>query len=106
MSKGPMVRNAANEDQVKAANAKARNREEQARDDLRALLALPAGRRFIWRLLEHCKVFESIWDPSSRIHHNSGKQDVGHFVMAQVVAAEEMALIQMMKEAKGDLADE
>jgi hypothetical protein len=34
------------------------------------------------------------------IHHNSGKQDVGHFIMADITQADDMAFIKMMREAK------
>lgn len=80
--------------------AKERRKRERELNDMRSLLSTQAGRRFVWRLLEETKVFGSIWHPSAAIHHNSGKQDVGHFVMGEVLAAREDALIEMMKEAK------
>ena len=68
--------------------------------DLRHVLSTDQGRRVLWRLLEHCSVFRTIWDPSSRIHHNAGRQDVGHFVMAELEEADEEAIYRMMREAK------
>lgn len=93
-------RNAADEDQVKQAKSAARRIRDTEMNDLRYLLQSPQGRRYLWRLLSHCKVFESIWEASAKIHHNSGRQDVGHYVMAEIVEANEEALLQMMKEAK------
>ncbi len=79
---------------------KKRNEREEELNDLRVILKLPEGRRIIWRLLGHCSVFESIWDPSSRIHKNAGRQDVGHFILGEVTEADDESLLKMMKEAK------
>jgi len=94
------VKNAADAEQVKEAGRKVQDRRKQELDDIREITSSVAGRRFMWRLLEHCKVFESIWEPSAKIHHNAGRQDVGHFLMAEVVAADEAVLLKMMSEAK------
>ncbi len=100
----PLIQNAANEEQVKHAKAREKTGREREINDIRQLLQSPHGRRFIWRLLDHCSVFRSIWHPSAQIHCNAGRQDVGHFIMAEVTAANEDAFLQMMKEAKqGDL---
>ena len=69
-------------------------------NDLRVVLSTGEGRRFIWRLLAHCKVFGSIWSQSAAIHYYAGKQDVGHFVWAEIAAANEDAIFQMMTESR------
>lgn len=94
------VKNAADAGQVKHAGRKDRDRRQREMDDLRAVLATPFGRRFVWRLLSHCKVFESIWHPSALIHANAGRQDVGHYLMAEIVEANEDMLLMMMTEAR------
>lgn len=99
-----MVKNAADPKQVKRAANKEQFKKDNERSDLSKVLETPEGRRVMWRLLEHCKVFGSVWDPSSRIHYYAGKQDVGHFLMAEIVDAGEDYLLAMMKEnKKGDL---
>lgn len=92
------VKNAADAEQVKAAENKILNGRDREIKDLQEILSLPSGRRFLWRLLSHCKTFGSIWEPSARIHYASGQQDIGHFVMAEIVASDESAFLQMMKE--------
>ena len=96
-----LVRNAADEGQVKEAEHKEKRGREQQLGDLRTILAMPEGRRLMWRLIGHCKVNGSIWEPSARIHYNSGMQDVGHFLMAEVGSAGEEFLFKMMTENKG-----
>jgi hypothetical protein len=100
MTQQAFVQNAADPQQVKEGGTRAQILRRRELDDVRFLLANPSGRRFIWRLLEHCSVFKTIWHPSALIHHNSGKQDVGHFIMGEVTEADAEAFIQMMVEAK------
>jgi hypothetical protein len=73
---------------------------ERELDDLRAVITTPEGRRVMWRLLSRCGTFASIWEPSAKIHYNSGQQDVGHYLMAEIVEAEPSALLEMMKAKK------
>jgi len=90
--------NVADAKQVKAARKQEKHQRTQEKMDVQALLALPAGRRFLWRLLSRCRVMESIWEASARIHYNAGQQDVGHFLMAEITEADAGAFIQMMQE--------
>lgn len=94
------MKNAADESQVRDAEGKMKRARTGDLEDVRFLLTLPQGRRFIWRLLSHCSVFESIWHPSALIHHNAGRQDVGHFILREVNDANAEAMIEMMKENK------
>jgi hypothetical protein len=48
----------------------------------------------------HCKTFESIFEPSAKIYYNSGRQDVGHYLMKEIVEAGEHYLLKMMMENK------
>lgn len=71
-------------------------------DDLRSVLKTDAGRRVIWRLLTKCRTFESVFEQSSKIYYNAGAQDLGHFIMSEIVEANEDFLLIMMKEAKAN----
>lgn len=95
-----LVRDASDPEQVQRGERLEARRRRRELDDLRALIATPAGRRVLFRLLEHCKVFESIWDPSSRIHMHEGMRQVGLFLMAEIEAADDEALFTMMRESK------
>lgn len=100
MSENHVQSNSGDEKKVNDAKNRERSKRDRELNDLRYLLQSHQGRRFVWRLLAHCSVFESIWSASALIHKNSGRQDVGHFLMAEVTAANEEAFFQMMKEAK------
>lgn len=93
-------KNAADEEQVKQARSREKRIRERELSDIRYLLQSPQGRRFLWKLMGRCKTFESIWEPSAKIHFNAGQQDLGHFIMAEIIEADENSLLQMMKESK------
>ena len=100
MTQKPLVENASSESQLKKAEEKLKFQQKLEIDDLRFVLKTIEGRRVMWRLLIQCRVLESIWENSAKIHYNSGKQDVGHFIMSEVVRANEDAFLLMMKENK------
>jgi hypothetical protein len=95
-----MVRNAADEKQVRNAGRKAQDVEALKRARLRAVMELPEGRAFLWDLLEDCRVYESIWHPSAQIHYNAGVQDTGHRLMARMLEASEELFQQLEREAR------
>lgn len=68
--------------------------------DLRAVLAMVEGRRFLMRLLEETKVFRDIYDQSARIHYNAGQQSIGHWAIDDIEAADDEALPRMMLEKR------
>jgi hypothetical protein len=105
MTDKSLVKNAADEKQVKKAKQKEKSKRDFEIEDMKAVLRTAEGRRFIWRILEQCNVFGSIWHPSAAIHHNAGKQDLGHFLMGEVSEAGDDFLFIMMKENynKGEL---
>lgn len=45
---------------------------EQLRSDISAVLAIPAGRRYLFELLNRGFLFESTWTGNSEIHRNEG----------------------------------
>lgn len=97
---GAVVKNAADKKQVKEASRKVKDLDAARIEDLRAVLQTIEGRRFLWRTLEHCQVFGTIWHGSALIHYNSGRQDVGHYLMDQITQADPEAMVQMIKENK------
>lgn len=90
--------NVADPAQVKNAEKKILSQRDQELNDLKSVLNLPYGRRFIWRLLSTCKTFASVWHPSALIHYQAGQQDIGHFLMSEIAEADQELLFLMMKE--------
>lgn len=97
-----MVKNAADEQQVKDAKHKEQRKSERDLNDLAWVMSAREGRRYVWRLLTHCKVFGSVWSSSALIHYNSGMQDVGHYILSQINDLDPELLVLMIKENKGE----
>lgn len=93
--------NLADSKAVKKAEQKAKDTRKQELNDIRTVLANASGRRLIWRLMGKCKTFESTFSVDSlSMAYNSGWQDLGHFIMSEIVEADENLLLKMMKENK------
>lgn len=94
-----------NEAAIKLAKEKERAARKQELNDIGTLLSNASGRRFIWRLLERCSTFGSVFNPDSthRMSYLSGQQDLGHYIMAEIAEADENLLFKLMKDnKKGD----
>ena len=100
MKEKSVVKNAADPKQIKKGKREERNIRDVELDDIKEVLRTPQGRRFMWRVMAKCKTFESIWESSAKIHYNSGQQDLGHFIMSEIIQADEDLLFTMMKENK------
>lgn len=103
MDERPEVKNAGDEQQVKSSRQRDKRVRERELSDLRVTLSTKEGRRFYWRLMSHCGAFRSVWEPSARIHYNSGRQDVGHFLLAEVDEAGNELFEKMKNEAKREI---
>jgi hypothetical protein len=69
-----------------------KDREEMDANDLRALLALPEGKRFLWRLLDSCKLYESPFNGNGSIQaQNIGRGDVGRQIVAWLAEVDPVA---------------
>lgn len=62
-----------------------KDRLRQQRADLRAVMSTPAGRRFIWRLIDEVAgVFGPSWTGSSETFYREGRRAVGIDLMREV----------------------
>jgi len=73
---------------------------ERELTDLKDILSLPSGKRFLWRVLEHCHLSHSIShrDPldMSRV---SGERDVGLWLLSEIISADKNGYIKLMVDA-------
>jgi hypothetical protein len=75
---------------------------ERDEEDLRTLLKLPYGRRFVWRFLSKCGVFMQSLVPgeTDSTAFNEGRRSIGLTLLKQVIDINPEAYLQMTKEAK------
>ena len=91
-----------NPDAIKKRKTEQKVKEKNDLLAIEYVMSNPLGRRFVWRILEQCKVFESIWSESNRLHYNSGKQDIGHWLMTELTNDGFLNMIKESKEQKYD----
>jgi hypothetical protein len=94
-----LVKNAADKGQVRAARKAARANAQQVAKDWVAVMETPEGKRIAWRLIGICRTFQTVYDMDShRTAYFAGKQDVGHQLLAEIMAAHPKAFLQMMQD--------
>jgi hypothetical protein len=91
-----------NFEEMDSEQQKRNEQEQRARDrefsDLRKVMSLAEGRRFIWRLLSSCGVFRSSMTGNSQTFFLEGRRDVGLMIFNDVMIAKPDAFAQMQKE--------
>lgn len=102
MISDPLVKNAADAEQVKEAGIKEKFGRKQELNDVYNILAIPSGRRWVWRVLSDCGVFKSSFTGNSTTFFNEGRRDIGLRILADVMEANPDAYVQMAKEAQGE----
>ena len=99
MAERAAVRNAGDAEQVGKAKRGRKFERDVELDDLRTVLSIPAGRRFVWRILTRYGAFRSVFAPDAlTMARNAGWQDVTHWLMAEIEAARPPAFLEMMQE--------
>ena len=78
---------------------------KQRLDDVAALLGLPAGRRFLGRLLEDWRLFKLSYTGNAQTHFFEGIRNVGLKVLDELTDANEDALEIVMKEYRKEKAE-
>lgn len=84
---------------VERAAKAAELRNQRYLEAFRKVLGTPEGRTFIWSLLMVTRVFDSVWDQSSRIHYLAGRQELGQDILRIVLDLSPEAFLLMKQEA-------
>lgn len=95
----PFVKNAADLQQVAEADGKSKRGRDRELNDVRFLLSLPEGKRFLWRYLGICRLFETSFRMSAEMAYFEGIRSVGLKLLADITESNPQAFVDMMKEA-------
>jgi hypothetical protein len=96
-----LVRNAADRKQVSRAEKQQRLERERELDVVRAVMATPEGRMFVWWLLGRFKWGQTVFDENpTKMAFQAGVQNAGNLLMAEVTEADDRLLLQMMQESQ------
>lgn len=80
-----------------------KKRRERDLSDLRKLLNLAEGRRFVWRILEEARVFASCYDNhNGNMAWKEGRRDLGLMIWNDVTLAWPEKFIQMKNERRSE----
>ena len=84
----------------KEANEKSQRENRLRINDMRKILSLPEGRRYIWSELERCKVFAPSFTTNSLLlGFNEGQRSIGIALLSDVELAKPGSYSQMFTEA-------
>jgi hypothetical protein len=96
--KKPLVENAANSDQVKKAKKTLKERRKLELQDLRELLKREDFQRFIWRLLNECRMWKSSFSMEPHVtSFNEGKRLIGTTIIRDLEEASPGASYKLAK---------
>lgn len=93
--------NAANPEEIKKAEVKQKSKLDQEVDDLVWVLSTKQGRRFIWKWLSHCGVFQSsVHNSGSMTYFNEGQRNVGLKLFSEITEYLPESYLLAMKESR------
>lgn len=73
---------------------------KRERHDVETVISTEAGRRVMWRLLEHCGIYRGHEGTPDQIMKQEGRRQAGLFILGIVSDASEELLFKMMSEAR------
>jgi hypothetical protein len=105
VSEKAIVKNAADEEQVKKAKSKVESRNDRRLNDVREVLNTKRGRRWYWSMMKFCRIFETSNADEHQIFYNEGMRNVGLKLLADVNEAAPEAYLVMLRENQEDTND-
>jgi len=79
----------------------------QENEDIDAVMSTPQGRRFVWRLLKYCGIYQDISvSETNEVMKKLGKRQAGLFVLGICSERPSDSVFKMMKEAEASTLQE
>ena len=99
----PLVQNASDPRQVRAAGKKLKARERGVVDQLNYITASPLGRKWLWSKLQECRVFLPTFDPNPyQAAYNEGFRNAGLMLLNDLNLLDAAVQVQMRLESQED----
>jgi len=70
------------------------------KNDFATMMEIPACRRYMWHLMDYCKVFHSCFTGDNKTFYREGRRDVGLKVFDDIMSFTPEAFAKMQKESK------
>lgn len=74
--------------------------EQDDRNAIHWVLSTEQGRRFLWRLVSHCGIYQGIAGDDQSVYRALGRREVGLHVLGELSDIDEEKVFTMMREAK------
>lgn len=97
--------NAADEEGVKKLTEREKRGRELELSDVAFILGSEQGRRFFWRYLTLCHVFETSFTGNNTTFFNEGERNIGLIMMADLNNSCPETYIKMLQESKRRSSD-
>lgn len=94
--------NAANEQQVKEADKKAKFLAKVHLDDVRKVLETQSGRDYLWRIMVYAGTFECDFAGNNTQYFIEGKREMGLKIWKDVMEADPQLFVSMWKKSKSE----
>jgi len=92
------VYDAGDETQVKEKKTKATLEKEREQEELRQLLEDKKFRKFVWKVLSECGVYQEAFTGNSHTFYNEGKRKIGVWLIAQLISSSPKSYVQLQLE--------
>jgi hypothetical protein len=94
-----MIKNVADESQVKKGEQQSRLKRKEELNDVRFILETVQGRRFLTRVINFCVLDNNPYDNHAvKMAFNCGNQNVAQFLQKEIKEANSSGYLQMLKE--------
>ena len=101
--KKALVGNASDPEQIKKAGERMQSRRDVELNDMRAILALPQGRRFLWRVIGICGPMKNPFHTDASVMaYNAGIGELGRVLLDDAMEASLEQFLIMFREGKRD----
>jgi len=102
MGEGAFVKNAADPQQVEKAKQKTESQNDQRLNDVREIMNSVRGRRFYWKLMVKCGIFQNNFhgEQTHDTAYDLGQRNIGLQLLADVNEAAPEAYLKMLGESK------
>lgn len=101
MNGKPLVRNAANESEVKHARQREDLHQDQTDNDLRFILSTAQGQRFLARLLDKTGLHKTSFTGSSQTFFLEGQRNIGLLLLSDIMRVDPDSYVKLYKINKG-----
>lgn len=101
MKKDALVKNAADEEQIREGELRLRFGKREMEADLAHLLSQPQFRRYVWRHLTQCGIFRVSTSCDNYTFFREGERNIGLRLQAEIMEVSPDAYLLMMQEQKG-----